>query len=253
MDDTTDNDESKQNNDDSSDIIPQEQQKKKKKKISRKKRVSFGANPIKNDKKSKSKHKKRIRTRDRIMTLSELKNLESVSKTAFLAKYLMEAHKIVGKGSFAKIHRCKQKNSTTILAMKIIKKKKASKSDIRAMRREINALALIDHKNVVNIHDWCETPSTLYIVLDYCGGGNLLERVSNTGKFTELHTVKVILQVADALQHVHSLGIVHRDLYVIIYPIYFLSENVCLYIYYIEKRKYTQKTRKYNVYGREWK
>ena len=146
------------------------------------------------------------------MTLSRPAKLESLSKDEFMGKYLVETSKIIGQGSFAKIYRCKKKNKDQILAMKIVKKQKANKDDVRAMRREISALALVYHKHVIQIYDWCETPDHIFIVLDYCGGGNVFDRVMEQQTFTEIQASKLIKQVASALKHIHSLGIVHRDL-----------------------------------------
>ena len=167
----------------------------------KKKKPSTDAPPFKGGRRS-------IRT----MTLSRPAKLESLSKNEFMGKYLVETSKIIGKGSFAKIYRCKKKNKDTILAMKIVKKQKANKDDVRAMRREISALALVYHKHVIRIHDWCETPQHIFIVLDYCGGGNVFDRVMEQQTFTEIQASKLIKQVASALKHIHSLGIVHRDL-----------------------------------------
>lgn len=96
--------------------------------------------------------------------------------------------------------------------MKIVMKKKANAEDLRAMRREISALALLNHPKVIGIHDWCETQYTLCIVLDYCAGGNVFDRVMEQQMFTELQAASLIRQIANALQHIHKLGIVHRDL-----------------------------------------
>ena len=80
------------------------------------------------------------------------------------------------------------------------------------MRREISALSLISHDNVIRIYDWCETNRHIFIVLDYCGGGNVFDRVVEQQTFTELQASQLIKQVGNALQYIHSLGIVHRDL-----------------------------------------
>ena len=96
--------------------------------------------------------------------------------------------------------------------MKLVKKKRMSKDDLRAFRREITILSGVWHDNIINIHDWCETKDQLFIVLDYCGGGNVFDRIAEQKTFTELQASQLIKQVAEALYCLHMQGIVHRDL-----------------------------------------
>ena len=104
-----------------------------------------------------------------------------------------------------------------ILAMKIVKKKRMNKDDLRAFRREITILSGVWHDNIINIHDWCETKDQLFIVLDYCGGGNVFDRIAEQRTFTELQASQLIKQVAEALYCLHMQGVVHRDLKVLFY------------------------------------
>ncbi len=135
-----------------------------------------------------------------------------LSKTQFFAKYLIDS-KIIGQGSFAVVRRCKRVTDETILAMKIIKKKNIDKeADMELIRREITILVNLDHPNVIRVYDWCETNSRLFIVLDFCGGGNVLDRIIQKGSFSEYETAQLIKELAVTMQYYHSKGVAHRDL-----------------------------------------
>ena len=135
-----------------------------------------------------------------------------LSKSDFFAKYLIDS-KIIGQGSFAVVRRCQRVSDDTVMAMKIIKKKSIEKSeDMELIRREISILMELDHPNIIRVHSWCETSSRLFIVLDYCGGGNVLDRIIQKGSFSEFETAQLIKELAVTIRYYHSKGVVHRDL-----------------------------------------
>ena len=119
-----------------------------------------------------------------------------------------------------------------ILAMKIVKKKRMNKDDLRAFRREITILSGVWHDNIINIHDWCETKDQLFIVLDYCGGGNVFDRIAEQKTFTELQASQLIKQVAEALYCLHMQGVVHRDLKVDLVSLVFLVKQCVYFLFF---------------------
>ena len=134
-----------------------------------------------------------------------------LSKSEFFERYLVES-KIIGQGSFAVVRKCKRTTDDAILAMKIIKKATISKaSDMELIRREIAILMALDHPNVITVHDWCETKNRLFIVLDFCGGGNVLDRIMAKGSFSEFETAVLVRDIAAVFEYIHERGVVHRD------------------------------------------
>merc|ERR1712176_525165 len=100
-----------------------------------------------------------------------------------------------------------------VMAMKIIKKNKIEgQHDLDLIRREIEILLGLSHPNIICVHGWCETSSRLFIVLDYCGGGNVLDRIIERGSFTEAETAQLMKELAVTLAYAHSQGVVHRDI-----------------------------------------
>lgn len=69
------------------------------------------------------------------------------------------------------------------------------------------------HPNIITLYDYFETPSgNLYLVLDYCEGGELFDRLCEKGNFYEMDGAHIIRTVVNAVAYLHSKGIVHRDI-----------------------------------------
>jgi predicted Ser/Thr protein kinase len=78
--------------------------------------------------------------------------------------------------------------------------------------REARIAARMTHPNVVRVHDFGRDPAgALFIVLEYLEGSPLSEVVSPSAPLLWPEALRIVERVADALQHAHSLGVVHRD------------------------------------------
>ncbi|XP_061372905.1 CDPK-related kinase 3 [Gastrolobium bilobum] len=134
----------------------------------------------------------------------------------FGAKY--ELGKEVGRGHFG--HTCSARGKKGDLkdhpvAVKIISKAKMTTAiAIEDVRREVKLLrALSGHKHLVKFHDACEDANNVYIVMELCEGGELLDRIlSRGGKYTEEDAKIIVLQVLSIVAFCHLQGVMHRDL-----------------------------------------
>jgi serine/threonine-protein kinase len=79
---------------------------------------------------------------------------------------------------------------------------------------EARAAALIQHRNIIEVHDCGQLPDgTWYIVMDYLEGGTLSRFVGSHGGPLSPHlTVQLLAPTANGLEAAHRAGIVHRDL-----------------------------------------
>nr|XP_043616706.1 CDPK-related kinase 4 [Erigeron canadensis] len=134
----------------------------------------------------------------------------------FKSKY--ELGKEVGKGHFGHtcIAKCKKgamKNQS--VAVKIISKAKMTTAiSIEDVRREVNLLkSLSGHQHMVQFYDACEDDQNVYIVMELCEGGELLDRIlSRGGRYTELDAKSIVMQILSVASFTHLQGVVHRDL-----------------------------------------
>jgi serine/threonine protein kinase len=105
--------------------------------------------------------------------------------------------------------------------MKVVNKSliKKSRSDVRHIRTERDVLVTVDHPFVVKLHYAFETPEKVCFVLDFCRGGELFRLLEVEGLIAEDKARFYLSEIACALEYLHSMDIVYRDL---------KSENVML-------------------------
>ncbi|KAG4940110.1 hypothetical protein JHK87_043981 [Glycine soja] len=134
----------------------------------------------------------------------------------FGAKF--EIGKEVGRGHFG--HTCYAKGKKGELkdqpvAIKIISKAKMTTAiAIEDVRKEVKILkALSGHKHLIKFHDAFEDGNNVYIVMELCEGGELLDRIlSRGGKYSEEDAKVIVLQILSVVAFCHLQGVVHRDL-----------------------------------------
>ena len=137
-------------------------------------------------------------------------------KLAIEYKSLLEKYEIkrkIGKGQFGLVKYGIHKEKKREVAIKIISKKKMSSSDLELAKTEIDILKICQHPNIIKIYDVFETVDYIYIVMEYCSGGDLLSYIEKTNyKLPEQRTCEIIHKLCMAIYYIHSYGIVHRDL-----------------------------------------
>ncbi|XP_028120169.1 CDPK-related kinase 4-like [Camellia sinensis] len=134
----------------------------------------------------------------------------------FAARY--ELGKEVGRGHFghtcwAKVKKGELKNQP--VAVKIISKAKMTTTiSIEDVRREVKILkSLSGHKNLVKFYDAFEDAQNVYIVMELCEGGELLDRIlSRGGRYPEEDAKAIVIQILSVVAFCHLQGVVHRDL-----------------------------------------
>ncbi|KAK4272440.1 hypothetical protein QN277_021000 [Acacia crassicarpa] len=101
------------------------------------------------------------------------------------------------------------------VAVKVIPKSKMTTAiAIEDVRREVKMLrALTGHKNLVQFYEAYEDDDNVYVVMELCKGGELLDRIlSRGGKYSEEDAKVVMIQILSVVAFCHLQGVVHRDL-----------------------------------------
>jgi serine/threonine protein kinase len=78
--------------------------------------------------------------------------------------------------------------------------------------REIAIMTQCDHPNILSVYEWFQTPESLHIVTELARGGDLLDRLEESGPLAAPAAGKIMRQVLSALKYLHERGVVHRDL-----------------------------------------
>ena len=119
----------------------------------------------------------------------------------------------IGAGGMARVYRGRHVTLRRPVAVKILREQFASKTSfVGRFLREARATARIRHPNVVEILDFGqESDGTVYCVMELLPGEPLSETLAREGSFSWSRAKSLILQVCDALEAAHDVGVVHRD------------------------------------------
>jgi len=125
--------------------------------------------------------------------------------------YYTITNEVLGSGFFATVKVGINKKTGEKVAVKIIDKSKVEESP-QLLQNEIDIMAKVNHPHVVGLRAVFDTPTTLFIVMELVQGGELYELIVERKTFSEQDTSHIMGQVFSALEYLHGIGIVHRDL-----------------------------------------
>jgi serum/glucocorticoid-regulated kinase 2 len=109
--------------------------------------------------------------------------------------------------------KCTGQEKGGLFAMKILRKSHLlKKQQIERTRTERKVLSIVDHPFIMKLHFAFQTEDKLFLILDYCAGGELFFHLSRHKKFSEGWTRFYTAELLLALGHLHSKGIIYRDL-----------------------------------------
>ena len=133
------------------------------------------------------------------------------ARTKSIGHYVLG--RTIGEGTFGKV-----KLGTHILtgekvAVKILEKDRiAEVADVERVAREIHILKMLRHPNIIQLYEIIETPRQLYLIMEFCSGGELFDYIVAHSRVKEKEACRFFLQLLAGVEYIHKLGIVHRDL-----------------------------------------
>lgn len=121
---------------------------------------------------------------------------------------------ILGEGSYSTVFSATDRQNLKEYAIKVLEKKHIIKEKkIKYVNIEKNTLnRLTDHPGIVRLYYTFQDETSLYYVLDLCTGGELLGVLKRTGTFDVECTRFYGAEMLDAIEYMHSRGVIHRDL-----------------------------------------
>ena len=123
-----------------------------------------------------------------------------------------QIEEIVGVGGMAVVYRARDTVLGRDVALKVLKKEFAEDPDIRKrFSIESRAVAKLSHHNIVSVFDVGSEDGTDYIVMELIEGITLKQYLQRKGHLSWEETIFFAEQVARALMHAHSRGIIHQD------------------------------------------
>ena len=155
--------------------------------------------------------------REKLLSASQVQRIarELLERPAGVPRSLpgYELIELIGRGSMGVVFKAKQLSMDRVVAVKILRRELASNREfIERFHREAKIAAKLSHNNIVQAIDSGEFHGYHYFVMEFVDGTNIKAELDRGKVYSEKEALEIIVQVAEALAHAHSRGLVHRDI-----------------------------------------
>ncbi|TKY59831.1 CBL-interacting serine/threonine-protein kinase 23 [Spatholobus suberectus] len=124
-----------------------------------------------------------------------------------------ELGRTLGEGNFSVVKLARHVDTGDNVAIKILDKERVLRNQkMDVMEREILIMKTIRHPNVVHMYEAMAAETKMYIVLELVTGGELFDKITNSGRLTEPEARKYFQQLICAVDYCYSKGLFHRNL-----------------------------------------
>merc|ERR1719192_3141496 len=148
------------------------------------------------------------------------RRLYSAKETEFLRMKRSRMHckdflplRVIGKGAFGEVRLVQKLDTGHVYAMKVLKKMEmVDKDQVAHVRAERDILVEADHQWVVKMYYSFQDEERLYLIMEFLPGGDLMTLLMKKDTLTEDAAQFYISETALAIQSIHALGFIHRDI-----------------------------------------
>ena len=124
----------------------------------------------------------------------------------------LEIIELIGRGGMGAVFKARQRSLGRLVALKILAQQHAANpSFAERFSREAQALAELNHPNIVTVHDFGRAGEFYYLLMEFVDGVNL-RQATKAGRLTPEQALAIVPPICEALQFAHDHGIVHRDI-----------------------------------------
>eukprot|EP01050_Picozoa_sp_SAG11_P004777 SAG11_NODE_314_length_10874_cov_12.170302_5_plen_526_part_00 len=121
--------------------------------------------------------------------------------------------KTLGVGSFGKVKLGQHDLTGHKVAVKILNRKKIQSLEMdEKVRREIKILKLFMHPHIIRLYEVIDTPTDIFVVMEYVSEGELFDYIVEKGRLSEDDGRKFFQQIVSGIDYCHRHMVVHRDL-----------------------------------------
>ncbi|CAG9313274.1 PLK4 [Blepharisma stoltei] len=135
--------------------------------------------------------------------------MEEASPTQSIENF--EIIRPLGRGGYSDVFHVKSIETNEEFALKVIKRNKPAQA-LNRVKNEISIQMKLEHPNIVKLHTSFEDSSFIYLLLEYCSGGELHSYIKQKERLSESETRRLCKQIINGIDLLHSKGIFHRDL-----------------------------------------
>uniref|UniRef100_A0A5S6Q7Z2 Protein kinase domain-containing protein n=1 Tax=Trichuris muris TaxID=70415 RepID=A0A5S6Q7Z2_TRIMR len=115
---------------------------------------------------------------------------------------------LIGKGSFSIVLKVQHRETGLVYAMKMMPANRGK----GPFENELLILSRVRHQNITQLVEVFQTNTRVYVVLELATGGELYDRITQKGCYTESEGVFAVRQILQGVSYLHRVGVTHRDL-----------------------------------------
>eukprot|EP00419_Tripos_fusus_P076755 CAMPEP_0172887668 /NCGR_PEP_ID=MMETSP1075-20121228/134509_1 /TAXON_ID=2916 /ORGANISM="Ceratium fusus, Strain PA161109" /LENGTH=544 /DNA_ID=CAMNT_0013741403 /DNA_START=23 /DNA_END=1657 /DNA_ORIENTATION=- len=125
--------------------------------------------------------------------------------------YILEPSQELGSGYNGSVFIAKSKDTHETFAVKPFRLYRITQAQKRELKNEVAVFLAMDHPHVARLRDVYEDEEELRLVMECLEGGELFDRFTAIGRFSETDARETMYQILLAINYIHGLGVVHRD------------------------------------------
>ena len=142
---------------------------------------------------------------------NKYKKIISINKNDTIGDFKIGSK--IGQGTFSKVCMGIHIPTGEKVAIKILQKNQIKeKTDKIRIEKEINLQKKLHHQNIIHQYSVLDTETAIYIITEYCSGGELFDYIVSKRRLPEVEACRIFQQLINGLEYLHKQKICHRDL-----------------------------------------
>ena len=119
----------------------------------------------------------------------------------------------IGSGNYAEVYKAYDETHKKHVAVKVIQLAKANaRYRKKFLPMEVEILKECKHPNIIKMYEMNQTNNKVYMIMEFAANGPLADWLKNRGALTESTAHPIFTKILEAIHHMHSRNIAHRDL-----------------------------------------
>lgn len=123
--------------------------------------------------------------------------------------YVLE--RVIGKGQFGEVFKGYNKVTGEDIAVKTVSRANLKGKFYELLENEIKVLRTCNNPNIIKLYDIKKTKNNIYLILEYCNEGDLMEFLKGKGRLVEEEAIEFFVQIVSAFKTLVKSNIMHRD------------------------------------------
>lgn len=123
--------------------------------------------------------------------------------------YVLE--RSIGKGQYGEVYKGYKKDNNIDVAIKAVNRKNLKGKFYELLENEIKVLRSCNNCNIIKLYDIRKTTNNIYLIIEYCNEGDLMQHLKARGRLTEEETIEFLVQILNGFKTLVKNNIMHRD------------------------------------------